>query len=72
MPSFLVIAQIIVSVFLVSAILFQSRGTALGSSFGQGGGEFYGTRRGFQKVIFQATVVLGVLFIVLSFLNLLI
>jgi preprotein translocase subunit SecG len=70
MTSFLIISQIIVSILLVIFILLQSRGTALGSSFGQGG-EFHGTKRGFQKTIFQATIVLGVLFILLSFLNLL-
>ena len=69
MSNFLITSQIIVSLFLVIAILSQSRGTALGSSFGQGG-EVYSTKRGFQKTIFQATIVLGVLFIVLSFLNL--
>jgi protein translocase SecG subunit len=70
MFNFLSISQIVVSVLLVVSILLQSRGTALGSSFGQGG-EFYGTRRGLQKRVFQASIVLGVLFILLSFLNLL-
>lgn len=69
MTNLLVIAQIIVSVLLVIAILLQQRGTALGSSFGGEGG-YYSTRRGIQKRLFQATVILGVLFILLAFLNL--
>jgi protein translocase SecG subunit len=44
----LLIAQIIVSVLLVVAILLQQRGTALGSAFG-GAEEVYSTRRGIQK-----------------------
>lgn len=69
MKSFLPIAQIIIAVFLIIFILLQQRGTALGSAFGGEGG-FYATRRGIQKKIFWATVVFGVLFVVLALLNL--
>ena len=69
MKSFLPIVQIIVAILLVIFILFQQRGTALGSAFG-GGGEFYTTRRGAQKKIFWATVFLGIAFIILALLNL--
>ena len=65
------IIQIVVSVLLVAGVLLQQRGSAIGSAFGQEGGAFYGTRRGAQKKIFWATATLGVLFIVLSVLNLL-
>ena len=66
----LLIAQIIVSVLLVVAILLQQRGTALGSAFG-GVKEVYSTRRGMQKKLMYGTVVLVVAFIVLALLNLL-
>lgn len=69
MNNFLPIAQIIVTVFLMSLILLQQRGTALGSAFGAEGG-FYTTRRGLQKKIFWATCVLGATFIFLALLNL--
>jgi len=69
MKEFLPIVQIVVAVFLIVFILLQQRGTALGSTFGGGGG-FYATRRGIQKKIFWATVVLGALFIILALLNL--
>jgi len=69
MPSIFTIAQIIVTAFLIVFILLQQRGTALGSAFG-GGGEFYSTRRGIQKKIFWATIILGIAFIFLSILNL--
>lgn len=69
MEAFLPIAQIIISIFLIVAILLQQRGTALGSAFGDSGG-FYATRRGIQNKLFGAAIVLGVLFIVLALLNL--
>ena len=69
MEAFLPIAQIIISIFLIAAILLQQRGTALGSAFGDSG-SFYATRRGIQNKLFWAAIVLGVLFIVLALLNL--
>lgn len=65
----LLIAQIVASILLVIVILFQQRGTALGSAFG-GGSEVYSTRRGFQKNLLWATIVLTVVFIALAILNL--
>lgn len=69
MEQYFPIAQIIVSIILVILILFQQRGTALGSAFGQEGGS-YGTRRGIEKKLLWATVVFGALFIILALLNL--
>lgn len=72
MSSFLAIAEIVVSILLIISILIQQRGTALGSAFGGGdSGGFYSTRRGFQQKLFVATIILGVLFIVLAVANLL-
>ncbi len=72
MAQFLLPAQIIISIILIILILLQQRGTAMGSAFGGGGGEggFYATRRGIQKKIYWASIVCGVLFIFLAFLNL--
>jgi preprotein translocase subunit SecG len=64
-------AQIAVSVTLIVLIAIQQRGTALGSAFG-GGGEFYSARRGIQKKLFYATIVIASLFIILSISDLLI
>lgn len=69
MKNFLPLAQITVAILLISFILLQQRGTALGSAFGQGGG-FYATRRGIQKKIFWGTIMLGILFVTLALLNL--
>lgn len=64
------LAQLVIAALLIILILFQQRGTALGSAFGQEGGGFYATRRGIQQKILWATVVCGALFIILALLNL--
>ena len=53
---------IIVSVLLTVSILLQQRGGGMSSSFG-GNVEVYHTKRGLEKGIFWASVVLSVLFI---------
>ena len=69
MSPYLSISQIVVSTILIIFILLQQRGTALGSAFGQGGGH-YGTRRGIQEKIFQITIALAIIFIILALLTL--
>lgn len=71
MDTFLITAQAIIGILLITFILLQQRGTALGSAFGGEGGGFYATRRGLQKKIFWATIILGGLFIISALLNLL-
>ena len=62
------IIQIVLSILLVTAILLQQRGTGLGSAFG-GGGEVFRTKRGVEKGLFYATIVIAVLFFVTAILN---
>lgn len=56
------IAQLIISILLIGAVLLQQRGTGLSSAFG-GLSEIYSTRRGLEKSIFIATVILGILLV---------
>ena len=63
--------QIAVSVLLIGAILLQQRGTGLSSTFG-GGGMEYSTKRGAEKIIFYATIVLAILFLAVSIIRLLV
>lgn len=63
------IILIIVSTLLIITILMQQRGTALGAGFG-GEGNIYSTMRGFDKMLFYATSILGGAFIVLALLKL--
>jgi len=71
MKTFLIISQLIVSALLITFILLQQRGTALGSAFGGSGSEgFYSTRRGLEKKLYWASIIFGALFIILALINL--
>ncbi|MFH0792026.1 MAG: preprotein translocase subunit SecG [bacterium] len=70
MKAYLPYIQLVISILIIIFILLQQGGSSLGSAFGQEGG-FYATRRGIQKKIFWATIILGVLFIATALLNLL-
>ncbi|HBA37074.1 TPA: preprotein translocase subunit SecG [Candidatus Falkowbacteria bacterium] len=59
------IGQIAVAVLLMLSILMQNRGSGLGGVFGGSGG-VYLTKRGLEKKLFVATIVLAVIFILLS------
>ena len=55
------IIQIILAVILIAFILLQQRGSGLGMAFG-GEGNVYRSRRGVEKFLFMATIVVAVLF----------
>lgn len=60
--SILQITTIASAVLMMIAILLQQRGASLGAGFG-GSSELYTTRRGFDKNLFEVTVVLAVVFV---------
>ena len=69
MQTYLNVTQIVLAVALTIVILFQVRGGGLGGIFGQPG-TVYRTRRGVEKILFQLTIVLVVIFLVISVLTL--
>jgi len=64
------IIQITSAIALVISILLQNRGTGLGAAFG-GEGNVYRTKRGLEKNLFKATIVLAIIFFGVSFFNVL-
>jgi len=66
--AFLPAIQATLSVLLVLVILPQSRGTAVGSAFG-GAGTIYRTKRGMEKWLMRATIVIGIIFTIVSLLR---
>ena len=55
--------QIALSILLVLAIILQQTGAGLGGAFGgSDSSSGFHTRRGFEKVLFNITIVLGILF----------
>ena len=67
----LISVQLISSILLVIFILFQAKGTSLSMIFG-GEGNIYRTRRGLERGLFILTVIMGILFAVSAFLNVII
>jgi preprotein translocase subunit SecG len=63
--NYLNFAQIIVSVALILVILLQARGSGFGGALG-GSSTFYRTRRGAEKTLFQLTIVLVIVFVLIS------
>lgn len=65
--------QIVLSVLLMGAIILQRTGASLGGAFGADNfSSGFHTRRGMEKVLFRATIALGILFALSAFANLLI
>lgn len=65
MHTALKVVQVIVSILLMIVILAQNRSSGLSATFG-GGAPISTTKRGAEKVVFSATIVLAVLFVLLS------
>ena len=65
MQKILQIIQLFIAVLLIAVIMIQNRGAGLGGIFGGEGG-VYRTKRGAEKIIFIATIVLAILFLGLS------
>lgn len=59
------IAELILAVSLITLILMQSRGTSLGSVFGQEGSVFH-TRRGAERVLFNVSIGVAAAFLIVS------
>lgn len=71
MKNILLVIQLITSVALITVILLQSKGSGLSSAFGGEGG-FYRSKRGVEKLFVYLTVILAVIFLVLSLLQVII
>ncbi len=69
METYLYIAQIVVAVAVIIIALLQVKGGGLGGIFGQAD-TVYRTKRGVEKTLFQLTIALVVIFIVLSIVSL--
>ena len=65
MQHILIILHLTVCAFLCIAILLHNKGGGLGAVFG-GGGEFHATKRGAEKFLHNATVLLTALFVLLA------
>ena len=63
MQNIIIIIQIVISILLTIFVLVQNKDGGLSAMMG-GGGSFQSTKRGPEKFIYNATIVLGALFLV--------
>ncbi len=63
LSDYLAVAEILVSVALVAIVMMQLKGEGVG---GLQSGSFVRTRRGLEKTLFQLTIVLVIVFLVIS------
>lgn len=61
----LIVVQIIITIFIIGAILLQAPEGGLSPVFG-GGGEMYRSKRNVEKFLIWATVVLSCILVILS------
>ena len=66
MTQYFDIALIITSIALVVSVILQSKGVGLGGLTGQDAGGIYTARRGIEKILFWVTIVLSVVFFILT------
>ena len=59
---YLTILQTIFAILLTAAILMQSKGSGLGAAFGGGNNVYRTKKRGAEKFLFTATIILAVCF----------
>ncbi len=69
MATYFFVAQIVLAIALILIILLQVRGGGLGGIFGQAD-TVYRTKRGLEKTLFQFTVTLAIIFVLISMISL--
>jgi preprotein translocase subunit SecG len=65
LPTYLVVAQILIAIALIVTILFQLRGGGIGGIFGQAD-SVYRTRRGIESTLLKLTIALVILLVVFA------
>jgi len=63
------IVQTAIAIALMAVILLQNRGAGLGGVFGGNSGTVFSAKRGLEKILFKATIVLAIAFVGLAFIN---
>jgi len=65
--------QIILSVAIIIVIMLQQTGAGLGGAFGGSDSETgFHTRRGLEKILFNATIIIAIFFVASTFIALII
>lgn len=63
------IVMIIVSIVLVLVVLMQTKGSSFSGAFGGDTSSIYRTRRGIEKILFQFTIGVAVVFVIFAIIS---
>jgi len=66
MKTYIEIALLLVSIFLIVSVILQSKGAGLGGLTGADTGGVFTARRGLEKVLFRLTILFSALFFLLA------
>ena len=66
MITYFYLAQIILAVTIIVLVMVQAKDAGMGNVFGGGDMGVARTRRGVEKTLFNATIVVGTIFLLLS------
>jgi preprotein translocase subunit SecG len=65
---FVYVAQILLAILLTVILLLQAKGSGVGTALGGGSGGSFRTRRGVEKQLFNLTIFLSIVFLLVSIL----
>jgi len=65
LPTYLLVAQLLVAIALTASVIFQLRGGGIGGIFGQAD-SVYRTRRGIESTLFKLTIILAIVLVILA------
>ncbi len=63
------LAQVVIALLLIVLVLLQGKGNSASAFFNREAATTYRTRRGIERTLLQATIVIGVIFSILSLIN---
>jgi preprotein translocase subunit SecG len=66
LKTYLFLAQIVIAVAMIALVLLQAKDAGLSSMFGGSDMGVYRTRRGVEKTMFNATIGLAVVYVLVS------
>lgn len=69
MKTYLYLAQIVMAIVITVLVLLQAKNAGMSNIFGGGDMGVYQTKRGVEKTLFNATIGLGIAFLVLALIS---
>jgi preprotein translocase subunit SecG len=69
MQTLMDIAQIVLAITLIALVLLQAKGNSASAFFNREAATTYRTRRGVERTLLQGTIVVAVVFCILSLVN---